>query len=296
MNNTLTGKMLKTVFVILALVVISINSYAQKQEIGMLAGVSFYYGDLQDRLPAIQSFRWAGGFFWRQHITKHIAYRANFMYAQVFGADSLFPNTEQFKWDRDRNLAFYADVIEVSAIIEKNLIPDLSKGRRVVNPIIPYVFGGVGVFYFEPKAIHPLRNEPIALRPLQLNGRGYSPIAISFPVGIGIRAYLNRNWQIGFEFGPRFTTTANLDDVGLGSKYPSLESLGSDDARIMVSRNQNSVDPATQIVQNAAGKPRAAQQFITDMYFISGVTVSYRVWPKAVRSYQGKAVRCPRFY
>ena len=218
------------------------------------------------------------------------------MYCKVQGADSNLDLSSDSKWQKERNLAFYSDVIEVSGMVEYNLIPDLNKGRKMYTRFVPYVLGGIGLFYFDPKAIHPITGKPISLRPLRTDGTSYLPVAIALPIGVGVRYYLSKNWQIGFELGTRLTSTSRLDDVVGDSKYPNPESLSSDDARIMSVRNQNSINKETQIATTFEGKPRGKIDYITDIYLIYGVTVSYRIWPKGARAYSGKAVRCPRFY
>lgn len=262
----------------------------------MLLGGSYYYGDIVNYELQPKTIGPGAGFFLRYHLNRNISLRGNLMYCRVQGADSNLTLAPDTKWQKERNLAFYSDIIEVSGMVEYNLVPDLNKGRRIKNRFVPYVFAGVGLFYFEPKAIHPLTGQPIALRPLRTDGTSYLPVAIALPLGFGVRYYLNKNWQIGFELGTRLTSTSRLDDVVGDSKYPDPISLSSDDARIMSVRNMNSVNKETQIAYNFEGKPRGKIDYITDIYVIGGVTISYRLWPRGARSYSGDAVRCPRFY
>jgi hypothetical protein len=286
----------RSLYVTLILLISAFNSNAQKTELGFLAGGSYYYGDIVNNTIQLKTIGPGFGVFMRYHINKKTSIRGNLMYCRVQGADSNLVRTNVTQWQRDRNLAFYSDVIEVSGMIEYNLIPDLNKGRKMYTRFVPYVLGGIGLFYFDPKAIHPITGKPISLRPLRTDGTSYLPIAIALPIGVGVRYYLSKNWQIGFELGTRLTSTSRLDDVVGDAKYPNLESLPSDDARIMSIRNQNSVDKETQITTIMEGKPRGKIDYITDIYMIYGITVSYRIWPKGPRAYCGKAVRCPRFY
>lgn len=271
-------------FLILGLVSIS-ETKAQKVEMGVLGGVSYYYGDIVNYSFQTESLKPAAGIFLRYHVTPSLTLRGNAMYCRVFGADSNLSDGKDTKWQKARNLAFYSDIYELSGMLEYNFIPDGNKGRKIRNRFIPYMFGGFGLFYFEPQAIHPITGEPIALRPLKLNGTSYSPIAYAIPFGFGMRCYVNKNWQVGLELGMRFTTTSYLDDIDGKSRYPNPEMLASDDARIMASRNENSMNPTTQMVSNINGKPRGKIDYITDIYMINGITVSYRFWTfsKAVR-------------
>lgn len=261
------------------------QTYAQKLEAAILGGVSYYYGDIVNYSFQPESLKPATGMFLRYHISPSFSIRANAMYCRIFGADSNLKYSNDTKWQKERNLAFYSDIYELSGMLEYNFIADENKGRTVRNRFIPYMFAGFGVFSFEPKAIHPITGDPIALRPLKLDGSSYSPIAYAMPLGAGLRCYLNKNWQVGIEIGMRFTTTSHLDDIDGASLYPNPEMLASDDARIMVSRNKNSMNPTTQMVPNINGKPRGKIDYITDIYFINGITVSYRFWTfsKAIR-------------
>lgn len=256
------------------------DTHAQKKkfELGILAGLSYYYGDIVNFNLQAESLKPAAGVLFRYHITPSITLRGNAMYCRIFAADSNLRVTPDTKWQRARNLAFYSDIFELSGMVEWNLIPDKNRGRRIQQRFIPYLFAGVGVFHFEPKAIHPITGESIELRPLKLDGNSYSPVAYAIPFGFGVRCYTSPNWQIGIEFGMRFTSTSHLDDIDGKSRYPNPESLTSNDARIMASRNKNSMNPATQMVSNFNGKPRGKIDYITDIYYINGITVSYRFW------------------
>ncbi|MES2779965.1 MAG: DUF6089 family protein [Bacteroidota bacterium] len=263
-------------FIVFGLLLSPLRNMAQSIELGTLAGGSYYYGDICNTSFQQASIKPAFGVFGRYNITPSFSVRGNLMYCRVFAADSNLKDNNDTKWQRSRNLAFYSDVYEASGVLEYNFIQDNTVGGYVRNRFVPYVFGGVGVFYFDPKAIHPITGDPIALRPLKLNGTSYSPIALAFPFGMGVRCYINGNWQVGLEMGIRYTSTTYLDDIGGKSKYPNAELLPNDDARIMASRNQNSINASTQMVSNFEGKPRGKIDYINDIYFIYGITVSYK--------------------
>jgi hypothetical protein len=265
---------------------------AQKTEVGVLLGVATYYGDVVNNFEP-STFRFAGSIFMRYHLDERFAIRGSFAYARVTGADSISDDSE---FQRNRNWSFYTDIYELSAIAEFNLIPDRNKGRKVRTPVIPYVFGGLGVFYYEPWAIYPPTGQPIKLRPLQTDGSSYPSFAICVPLGLGVRFYLNRTWQIGAEFGMRMTTTSHIDDLDGNSVYPDPSQLPSDASRIMYDPSKLPRDPDTGIGYGKPGKVRGKIENLNDIYFIGGVTLTYRLWPGKVRGYGGRSVRCPRFY
>jgi hypothetical protein len=209
------------------------------------------------------------------------------MYCRIGAADSNLSDIPDNAYQRGRNLSFYADIFEVSGVVEYNLIRDPNVGRRVRVRLIPYVYGGVGFFYFEPKAVNPVNGGVVDLRPLKTDGL-YSPFAVAVPLGFGLRYYINRNWQVGIDIGIRLTTTTHLDDITGGSKYQDPASLSSDVARIMSDRSSGETYSLT-------GKPRSNQPLKTDSYYIGGLTLTYRLWTGGP-GFHGAAVRCPRFY
>lgn len=81
-----------------------------------------------------------------------------------------------------------------------------------------YLFGGVGVNYFNPKG--RLNGEWVKLRPLRTEGQGlpggpseYLPVTLTIPMGIGMRMGLNRMWRIGLEASYVKTFSDYIDDV-----------------------------------------------------------------------------------
>lgn len=268
----------------------------QKTEVGGILGLSYYWGDIvNDFQPA--TMKPGGSFFIRYHMDPRLALRASLSYAKLGGEDAASKNSE---FQRRRNLSFETNVIELAAVAEFNLIPDKNKGRRLRTFLVPYVYGGLGVFYFDPTAVNPITGQEVRLRPLKLEGTSYSPIAMCIPLGVGTRFYLTRNWQIGFDLGMRYSLSSHIDDVDGQSTYPMPEELTSDDQRIMYNPDPVRIalirETGSTEVWGRNGKPRGKNELISDVYFIYGVSLSYRIWPKGARSYGGRAIRCPRFY
>ena len=88
-----------------------------------------------------------------------------------------------------------------------------------------YLFGGVGISYFNPKA--ELNDKWIKLRPLSTEGQGFPdgprktlPVTLTIPFGLGYRWGLNRMWRMGIEATYVKTFSDYIDDVH-GSYYDS---------------------------------------------------------------------------
>jgi hypothetical protein len=266
-----------------------IQLHAQKTEVGGLIGPSYYWGDINNNVQ-YRNMRLGGSFFIRQHLTPRYSLRANLSYARITGADSISKGSV---WQTNRNLSFWTDIFELSGIVEYNLIPDDNAGRKMKSRSIPYVYGGIGVFHFNPKSNNPITGEVEKLQPLKLNGEGYSKIAVCIPIGVGYRFYLNRRWQIGIELGMRYSLSSYIDDIDGNALYPNIETLPNDEARIMYNTSKERIDliksTGSTNVWGSDGKPRGKNELVSDVYFIGGLTVSYRLWP-------GQNIRCPRIY
>lgn len=81
-----------------------------------------------------------------------------------------------------------------------------------------YLFTGVGVSYFNPKAQY--NGSWVALRPLSTEGQGLdggpsktAPVTATIPFGIGIRGGIGRMWRIGVEATYVKTFSDYIDDV-----------------------------------------------------------------------------------
>jgi hypothetical protein len=80
-----------------------------------------------------------------------------------------------------------------------------------------YLFGGVGGFYFNPKA--KFNNAWVELKPLRTEGQGleggpdeYSNFSLCIPMGIGIRKQLSKVLSVGLEMQYTKTFTDYIDD------------------------------------------------------------------------------------
>ncbi|MBO6515288.1 MAG: hypothetical protein JJ975_01955 [Bacteroidia bacterium] len=128
-----------------------------------------------------------------------------------------------------RNLSFQTDVFEASAMAEFRVANFGIKTKKRKSFWEYYVFGGVGAFYYNPKAHYG--DKLVALRPLTTEGQGlkpgtkkYSVVAGSFPVGGGLRLGTGFNSSFFVEVSYHITTTDYIDDVS-GSYYSYNELL-----------------------------------------------------------------------
>lgn len=126
-----------------------------------------------------------------------------------------------------RNLHFRSIILELSQRIDFIIFSNEKFGARYRIKGLKfqrdhneqlYIFGGVGVAHFNPKA--NFNGSWVALRPMKTEGQGleggpkpYSLITATIPMGIGFRMGLNRMWRIGIEASYVKTFTDYIDDV-----------------------------------------------------------------------------------
>ncbi len=197
--------MIKHAILILFFVIMAARLPASGQtfEAGVMAGTTFYLGDMQPyNTPAdlFTNIDYAGGIFFRYNLNEHIAFRSNLLYAQIQGINTGpydMPVTPPDNEDHDH---FNTRLAELSILAEVNFFPyvagDLEKRAT------PFIFGGTGVMLFE---------EPFSggykIRPK------YIPSKLI--LGIGGKLNISRRFSVGVEWGMRRT-----DDMLDGVYYP----------------------------------------------------------------------------
>ncbi len=211
-------------FILCIALLMPLASFAQPHhEFGLSAGVSGYYGDLQPDLFPDYGLLPMGGFMYKYYMNPHVGIRLGFAKGTITAADSM----NGIPARKERNLSFASDIYEFHGAFEFNLLP-IEKDRAKITP---YVFVGIGVFYFNPYT-QGLNGEKIFLRPLGTEGQNiplypdrkeYNLVNVSFPVGGGLKFFLGETLLITPEIGFRYTNTDYLDDVS--KSYVNLDVL-----------------------------------------------------------------------
>ena len=216
----------------LSLFLITLTSSAQswkflRNEFSFGLGASNFFGELggADRIGShnikgitdidFKATKPAVQIGYRRFFSANIAVRANFTFGQVSGSDAF--TKEVFR--RNRNLSFRSPIAELAVQVDyfpfREYFGHLYRSNGVVgkrvNHFSPYLFAGIGGFYFNPKAKY--NGKWVALRPLKTEGVSYSKFSVALPVGIGLKYAIDRQWSVGLEVGLRFTFTDYIDDV-----------------------------------------------------------------------------------
>jgi hypothetical protein len=269
-------------------------AYGQQVEIGLMLGASNYNGDLSNETFLMKESHFSGSFFGRYNINNRWAIKGMIGYGRVSGDDKNFTEVR----NKLRNLNFYSDIYEFSVHGEFNLLKnDLNSISS--RQFLPYLFGGIGVFNFNPKTT--FGGKTYELQPLGTEGQGttsfnelkkYDLTAVCIPMGLGFRQKIGDDFFIGVEGGIRFTRTNYLDDVGGYYASPEIvRAAYGDVAGYLSDRSWETVDlsaTGSPVYLNKEGDNRSfKQKFKNDAYFLVGVTFSY-----VIRS---KGQGCPQF-
>lgn len=193
-------------------------------EIGGSIGMMNYRGDLNRRIQWRNS-QTAASFFVAYNFKNVLVGRAEYTMGNVI-ANDLDGNDKELA---PRGFNFRSKISEAAFIAEfhplnMNYFTDMY-GAPVLSP---YIAGGVGMFWFNPKAEYD--GVTYELAKYRLEGQGfpetgrkpYSLQQMSYPLGFGLKYDLTAGITLRGEFLYRFTSTDYMDDVSTVYIDPAL--------------------------------------------------------------------------
>jgi Outer membrane protein beta-barrel domain len=209
------------------------SMYEKHSDISFGIGTSNYYGDLapynRPIKSTLQNINWNIGVDFTRHFSPHFSGRASLTWVRLTGDDNKFEGVAGLEQLYMRNAHFRNDVQELALTGVYNFIPE-SRSFRNRAKVNPYVFAGIAVFHHDPMAKVPTDyagseaspGEWVSLQPLNTEGQGlpnypdqpYNLVNVNIPFGAGVKYKLNKEWDLGFEVGVRYTFSDYLDDVG----------------------------------------------------------------------------------
>jgi hypothetical protein len=232
-----------------------------------MAGAAGYNGDLTQQRVTIKQLRPAFNLNLKYNSGNFINVRAGIVYTKLVGDDS---NNKSISL-KNRNLNFKTDVVELNLIAELNLFDP------AIYTSYPYLFAGVGVFYFNPYSFNE-NNKRTYLRPLSTEGedlpeyparKKYSLIQPCIPLGVGWKMALSEKWDISYEIGYRFIFTDYLDDVSKTYVDPNV---------LAYEKGQQAPKMAYRgIVSSQIEGKQRGNPGKNDCYFFSGVKISSNI-------------------
>lgn len=212
---------MRKIFVSFVFVILStVGGYSQYYvDYGFSVGASNYLGEFgggegtrRDGFVdmKLNYSRWTVGGFYRYRISNRFGVKGSLSYIRLSGDDAKTDNPAR----RGRNLNFKNDMFEFLANGELYIykVNDVGRTGRYSTDFNLYFYGGVGLFYSNPKG-QTDAGEWVALRPLQTEGVSYSTFNFTIPLGIGFYYTINRKYRLGMEIGWRTTFTDYIDDA-----------------------------------------------------------------------------------
>ena len=292
---------MKKIFTILLLLLIMFPALVnaqrwkrQRYEFSLGAGVTNFLGELGGanqigthyfRDLEFSQTRLAAALGLRYKLSNYFAVNTHLTYGRVSGDDKL--TTEKFR--RTRNINFFSDIYEWSLNFEgafqQEQIGHRYRLKKVKGlkgyELYTYLFAGVGVFYFNPKA--EFQGQTYNLRDYNTEGQGYVPtrkkystIQLCIPLGIGFKYTIDRQWGLGLEFGIRKTFTDYIDDVSTTyidlSQYQTGEQY--DVGQFLANPSDRSDPEAGRIT--APGQQRGDPRY-KDSYMFAVFSVNYKI-------------------
>ena len=193
------------------------SSNSNTYELYIFGGGSYYIGDLNPTAH-FRHTEPAVGLGLRYIRNPRFAHRIGFWYGNLYGDDG----SSHSDVLRVRNLNFQTYVLELTASTEFNFVP-FSPGDNDYSYFTPYIFGGIGVFHYDPVAY--LNGDKYHLQNLRTEGKKYNLTQLAIPFGFGFKWALSKHLNISLEWGLRKTYTDYIDDVS--TVYPDPTTLGS---------------------------------------------------------------------
>ncbi len=272
----------KTAIVILfACFVLPVHTWAQTYftslEVGVAAGGSQYFGDLNEHY-GFHTVGLAGGVYVRKHMNHYISVKVVTDYTKV-GYDDKYNNDP---YDKARNLNFQSPVLELALQAEFNFFSFVTGDKY--HRWTPFLTGGIGAFYFNPYTYY--NGTKYYLQPLGTEGqnagydaRKYTNFSACFPVGVGVKWWIKGGVNLTIEVADRLTATDYLDDVS--ATYVGLNKFPPGSAAAAL-QDRSGETNTTQL--GIAGKQRGNTSSY-DQYLLGLVSVSWHF----------TTYRCPSF-
>ena len=265
----------------LGILILHIETKSQelyRNEVGIFLGGSYYTGDLNPNKHFLQT-KFAGGLLYRYNISPRWALKVS---ALIGGLEASDQNS---KANIERNLSFRSYIFDFSPQIEFNFLQYIMGDKK--HFISPYIFAGLSVFNFDPKAQE--NGQWYALHSLGTEGQGttipgknkpYSLTSIALPFGLGVKISPARFLSLGLEWGIRKTFTDYIDDVS--TVYPDPVILAAENGAIAAALSDRSLTDQGKHVDLERGNSRTK-----DWYVFTGLTATIRI--------KTKSARCPAY-
>ncbi len=236
-------------------------------------GAMNYAGDLQRYSYTFDQSNFSFGAGVSAPIIKNVSVRADFLTGKVQADDKVF--------GKRRNLNFSSKITEGSLNIQYDFWDIFQLGFR------PYIFGGVGVFHFDPYT-YTADSVKVYLQPLGTEGQGlieypdrdfYKLTQLNNVIGGGVKYNFSDQFGLAFEVAYRILYTDYLDDVS--TTYPKQDALLQARGQLAVDLSYRTPEVKPQFEYKDDGKRGGSG--IKDNYYNTSIKFIFRLQPSSER-------------
>lgn len=193
MVEMLRTNLIRGHFALVFFLVINFSALSQRYEFGVGFGGLNYKGDLNPQINPVLTRPGAQGFF-RYNFSMTVVGRLNFGFGYLIGDGAKSPDSYISNIQPNK---FSTPITEFSGFMEYNFFNYRNPKNRFIFGS-PYLFGGPTI---------------LILTPENVEGKIIAPVQPAVTLGFGYKHQLGVYWNIGVEFGGRFTFTDYLDGV-----------------------------------------------------------------------------------
>lgn len=261
-------------------------------EAGLNFGPTFFLGDLGGKVGKGTGFikdlnyqltKMMKGAFISVYPNEWLGFRIAGQYTYLEGVDSIIStNGVDELWRKQRNLDFKSNVWELYGAVEFFPIQFFLRNDYEYDPRFrPYIFGGAGLFHFNPKGSLKDQNGNVSwhdLQPLHTEGQGfpqypekknYKLTQMNIPMGAGFKYHVSPKVELGLELLYRKTFTDYIDDVSTTYIDPAdfYKNLPAADAYIADKISDKTIGIVTPGVGRYAPGVQRGYQYNNDAYF-----------------------------
>lgn len=182
---------------------ISLSSYAQEKEVGVLVGMTAFQGDVVESNFDASQLNIGFGAFYRYYTSPKFSFRFGVTAGTFTGDDANNPSLSS------RGFSFESMIVDATAIAEWNILGINIYGDQAYdqNRFSPYLLGGIGVAMYDPTVT--TTETPLFAGDLEHEYPGFTMVV---PLGLGVK-YATDRITIGIEGAIRAGLTDFLDGV-----------------------------------------------------------------------------------